>query len=718
MSNTVQLGANTLDLIRGELSGPAGLCPLTELEGAFLAYLGRRMGTLVPKNDLLHEVWGYNDSVQSRAVDATLVRIRSKLDGTGLSIESVRGRGLALHAEQLAPAAVPIAEPVRSDLVGREQEFQELQHALQRPGVVCLWGPPGIGKTALSSSLPGIRVLQGTGEVALERELCQELRCTSEDLLAALASDRRTWVLDEAEGRHPDEIELVRAWGTAAAVLVVGTMKIEARHTLRLEPLSEADCIELLVRLTGIPRHIAGRLVSQTDLLPRQITLLAEAVRFLGTESLLELGGGSFPMLEKAVEGLWDDLEPDEREVLAAVTVFHDQFCVRAVSHVTGKRPFEVLPVMERLWSKSLVQGERGIFRLLAPVRSVASRFRTPNDAALVDWCEWLLEENAQDGRRWTRHLEDLGYALRVCSDDQAPVIGMLVLENGFQGNDITDALKAASTRNGRPRGVVLAMQLLYATMHRRKAEAEALAALLQKPLDPPSNELVRRAALLAAGPLDAPADPLVELEDQVPFLLFVSALCMSAGLGWRPSVPVCERYATMSDRIGYPAASIALYTWATRTARNADDPKWVEYARRGGPEGRFALPLRLGDPEAALAYALDRLEHGEFRFERVMAAGIAACVYVGHGRDLEAIALIDRFPGNGYGASTYLHLARAVLGRPATFPIPGVETWIEAWRRGDAPTMGARPSDMAVVYGWVLGQRKAPEAGGPTPGV
>ena len=52
---------------------------LTEKESDILNYL-RRAGTIVSRDTLLHEVWGYNSYPTTRTVDNHIARLRQKIE--------------------------------------------------------------------------------------------------------------------------------------------------------------------------------------------------------------------------------------------------------------------------------------------------------------------------------------------------------------------------------------------------------------------------------------------------------------------------------------------------------------------------------------------------------------------------------------------------------------------------------------------------------------
>jgi two-component system OmpR family response regulator len=71
--------------------------PLSPREHALLAYLVRRRGDVVPRADILREVFGYGFDPGTNVVDVHLAHLRKKLAGTPVAIETIRGAGIRLE---------------------------------------------------------------------------------------------------------------------------------------------------------------------------------------------------------------------------------------------------------------------------------------------------------------------------------------------------------------------------------------------------------------------------------------------------------------------------------------------------------------------------------------------------------------------------------------------------------------------------------------------
>ena len=72
--------------------------PLTPNEYDLLKYLAEREGKAVSREELLENIWGYQTEVETRATDDTVRRLRKKLEGVAVCIETVWGYGFRIRA--------------------------------------------------------------------------------------------------------------------------------------------------------------------------------------------------------------------------------------------------------------------------------------------------------------------------------------------------------------------------------------------------------------------------------------------------------------------------------------------------------------------------------------------------------------------------------------------------------------------------------------------
>ena len=105
------LRSGELSLDAGRLQAVTGQGPvtLTRLEFLVLRELMERAGHLVPKEQLLASVWGYDFDPASNVVDVCVRRLRSKL-GFGL-IRTVRGAGYQLVSSARRPPRATEPDP-------------------------------------------------------------------------------------------------------------------------------------------------------------------------------------------------------------------------------------------------------------------------------------------------------------------------------------------------------------------------------------------------------------------------------------------------------------------------------------------------------------------------------------------------------------------------------------------------------------------------------
>ncbi|SDP39212.1 two component transcriptional regulator, winged helix family [Ralstonia sp. 25mfcol4.1] len=81
------------------------LLPLTGRERAVLEILLLRDGRAVNKAALSEKIFGIDESVNADAIEIYVYRLRKKLEGSGVSIVTLRGLGYLLEAQDTAAAA-------------------------------------------------------------------------------------------------------------------------------------------------------------------------------------------------------------------------------------------------------------------------------------------------------------------------------------------------------------------------------------------------------------------------------------------------------------------------------------------------------------------------------------------------------------------------------------------------------------------------------------
>ncbi len=91
---------------------------LSHREFSIIRYLAERADSVVHRDELLHELWGFPDAPQTRAVDHAIVRLRRKIEADPrhpLLIRTIYGDGYSLAScafEEISGAAATPARPV------------------------------------------------------------------------------------------------------------------------------------------------------------------------------------------------------------------------------------------------------------------------------------------------------------------------------------------------------------------------------------------------------------------------------------------------------------------------------------------------------------------------------------------------------------------------------------------------------------------------------
>ena len=90
--------AGGIELDRSSMTATMGKkkLVLTSTEYRLLDLLARRAGTILSREVLLSEVWGYQANLDTRTVDTHVRRLREKLGKAGAVIQTVRGSGYRL----------------------------------------------------------------------------------------------------------------------------------------------------------------------------------------------------------------------------------------------------------------------------------------------------------------------------------------------------------------------------------------------------------------------------------------------------------------------------------------------------------------------------------------------------------------------------------------------------------------------------------------------
>jgi DNA-binding response OmpR family regulator len=66
-------------------------------ETAVLETLLQRLGKVVSKEQLVERIYSYDHDVGTNAIEVYIHRLRKKIDGSGLAVKTLYGRGYALE---------------------------------------------------------------------------------------------------------------------------------------------------------------------------------------------------------------------------------------------------------------------------------------------------------------------------------------------------------------------------------------------------------------------------------------------------------------------------------------------------------------------------------------------------------------------------------------------------------------------------------------------
>jgi len=410
----VHLLDGTVDL-RHDLVHRAGqTMALTTKESELLGYLASRSEESVDRDTLHREVWDYNASVVSRAVDTTVRRLRMKIEVDPskpkhlLTVHGVGYRWVRAHA---APLPRPEARPANTlevepdGFFGRDADLARLGDCLAEGArIVSIVGPPGTGKTRLARRYGATQLSRLSNRVwccdlseakslqdvasAVARVLGAPLTSgDAEERVTELLAERGSLllILDNFEGVVAHAHRSVGRWHTKApkARFVVTTrerLREPGEIVLDLEPLDRPAAVAMFLdRARSVNRGFAadavllGEIVDRLDRLPLAIELAAARVNILSARSLYErlsqplkvLGRGARgapgrgSSLRGALDASWSLLEPWEQVALAQCSVFRGGFTVDAIEAVIDLSDQDgapwVVDAVQALKDKSLI---------------------------------------------------------------------------------------------------------------------------------------------------------------------------------------------------------------------------------------------------------------------------------------------------------------------------------------------------------------------------
>ena len=300
---------------------------LTEQDCGLLIALVERKGSVVSKQDLYREVWGYRSIPKGRALDFAIRRLRDKIEDDPKHpeyLEIVRGRGFRLSWQPMPISAVAgrsfTLPPIRSAWIGTTERIDSLKERLANPPtLLSMMGPAGVGKTHLllealkgypQTDLRWIRVREIADTYDLLAALCQAYSVTNlpisgdtESLFNQFAlalngrQDLPLLILDGADAMTTDLQWILSEVTTHSDLKMVLTtrtrLNIRGEHLWPVQPLEHEEAIAFMMQKVSIlgsqanysPEQVDA-LVQKLDGLPLAMELAAPRLRTLTPQQL------------------------------------------------------------------------------------------------------------------------------------------------------------------------------------------------------------------------------------------------------------------------------------------------------------------------------------------------------------------------------------------------------------------------------------------------
>lgn len=506
---------------------------------------------------------------------------------------------------------------MRSALVGRERDVAEVWSHLERPGVVVVTGPPGIGKSRLVVAIaerwatraevvaceladvaspgaePSAQAVVTAVAVALGIAATPPAAGDAEATVAAALAARpgALLVLDEADAAAPVLGGLLDRWCAAAPglrCLVASRVRVDAlgAEVRSLGPLDAESARALYVEraqavFPGVasPPEAVDALVAALDGVPLALELAAARIRVFPPAALigrLPAGlvdakrTGRHGSLVAALTASWELLDPPCRGALAAASVLRGVFGVDGFEAVSGRPP----EVLEALLDASLVQlAGPGRMRLLDTVRTFADDHlgEPERTEVLARHAAWVVAagsaavKRARRGGPWL-DVEALRADLAAAAGRGSAEAALLHAELGYVRGPIVDPGPLAVGPELRVAAGCLRARILGRS-GRHAAALEVvdgvIAALAAPDADPAHRLEASTVRLLELTQLNRLDD--AEREADV-------ALGLARGADPRPAAEARIAVAILADRRGHGERAVALLEEASAAVVGAED--------------------------------------------------------------------------------------------------------------------------------------------------
>lgn len=478
------------------LESPGGDVPLREKEARLFEVLVQAEGGVVSREALNREVFDYAPSVASRTLDATVARLRKKLESIGAegTVQTVYGEGYRYwQARSEQPRAI----------VGYDEAEASLRAALAGPGVVLVTGTGGVGKTALVAE-----VLRDAADVVT-------VRCSPDRPLAVAVLDAvgmpaapvdavgaalalrpgLVLVLDDAEVVDAGDLADALGWttGTTLRLVVVSRVRLPCpgAREVALSGLDAASARVLFASQAGPVEGDVDGLLARLGHHPLSVVLAARRVRTLGLDAFAkhlardpDLLSGDDPnprhrSLARILDATLGLLPEPARAALTALAAVDDPIDDDAAITVIGGGALDGLPA---LLDAHLVVRHDGEYDLHPRTRAHVRRAGPP---AALDAAE----------RRYLAHLAGLVRAsLPMAHDLPTDRLARAERRAGVLGDPHASALLYGLCRALHDRGDVQVLEAGLAALPDDDPYAALVAAHLTRQAQPGRVELGDRA--------------------------------------------------------------------------------------------------------------------------------------------------------------------------------------------------------------------------------
>lgn len=433
----LRFGDNSLDLRARELRRGRQVVELEPRTFSVLAHLAEHRDRVVPKEELLDEIWG-DRFVGESALTTQIAHLRHAVGDDGRAqrvIKTVHRVGYRFVAEVREGGGEPSNSSTgvgvaprwgrRVRLLGRDDELDAVEERLASHSLVTVTGPGGVGKTALAEAtvervapsapdgawicpLADTRDPASLGNVVLDSiGQGQHSDADPVESLVRILEDRRgLLVLDNCEHVLDAAAELAAAlFGRCRDMRILTTSRVplgvEGESVFPLAPLDPAAAAACFVAAaTDVGASVdaaspeVAELCMRLDRMPLAIELAAARARLLSPGEMVDLLSDRFGLLRDAtrdderhsslhaaIEWSWDELAAGDQRLLAELSVFVGSFTLDDVGAVVlpSADPLDVVDAVGRLVDHSLVVpvssgSGRARFRLLESVRDFAAR--------------------------------------------------------------------------------------------------------------------------------------------------------------------------------------------------------------------------------------------------------------------------------------------------------------------------------------------------------